>query len=61
MTLWLKRSRADRKLVVTTTRGTGKFRIKAPRRPGRYYVTVGSPAEPLCGTDRSRSVRIRRR
>lgn len=61
VTLWLKRSRADRKLVVTTTRGTGKFRIKAPRRPGRYYVTVGSPAEPLCGTDRSRSVRIKRR
>lgn len=61
VTIWRKRSGADRKLVVVTTRGTGAFRTRAPRAPGRYYATVGSAAEPLCGTDRSRVVRVRRR
>lgn len=61
VTIWRKRSGADRKLVVVTTRGSGAFRTRAPRAAGRYYATVGSAAEPLCGTDRSRVVRIRRR
>ena len=61
VTIWRKRSGADRKLVVVTTRGSGAFRTRAPRAPGRYYATVGSAAEPLCGTDRSRVVRVRRR
>ena len=61
VTIWRARSGADRKLVVVTTRRTGSFRTKAPRKRGRYYATVGSAAEPLCGHDRSRAVRIRRR
>jgi hypothetical protein len=61
VTLWKQRSGADRQLVVMTTSKSGKYRTKAPRKPGRYYATVGSPAEPLCGTHRSRSVRIKRR
>ena len=61
VTLWRKRSGADRKLKVVTTRSTGKFRTKAPVRAGRYYVTVGSAAEPLCGTGTSRVVRTKRR
>lgn len=61
VTIWLKRSGADRKLVVVTTRSTGAYRTRAPRRPGRYYATVGSAAEPLCASDRSGTVRIRRR
>lgn len=61
VTLWRQRRGADRKLVVVTTREGGTFRTRAPRRPGRYYVTVGSAAEPLCAADRSRAVRVRRR
>ena len=61
VTIWRKRSGADRKLVVVTSRGSGAFRTRAPRAAGRYYATVGSAAEPLCGTDRSRVVRVRRR
>ena len=61
VTIWRQRKGADRKLVVVTTSSAGEFRTKAPRRPGRYYATVGSAAEPLCGTDRSPMIRIRRR
>lgn len=61
VTLWRKRRGADRKLVVLTTREGGTFRTKAPRRAGRYYVTVGSAEEPLCAADRSRAVRVKRR
>ena len=61
VSIWRTRPGADRKLVVLTTRRTGSFRTQAPRKPGRYYATVGSAAEPLCGHDRSRAVRVRRR
>nr|WP_308645203.1 hypothetical protein [Nocardioides cavernae] len=61
VTLWQQRAKADLRLVVTTTRRNGTFRTSAPRRAGRYYVTVGSAAEPLCGADRSRTVRVKRR
>ena len=61
VTIWRKKSGDDRKLVVVTTRPTGKFRTKAPRRAGRYYATVGSPTQPLCGGATSRVVRIKRR
>lgn len=60
VTIWRKRSGADRKLVVVTTRTNGSFRTRAPRTPGRYYATVGSASEPLCATDRSRPVKVRR-
>ena len=60
VTLWRKRSGADRKLKVVTTRPTGTFRTQAPVRAGRYYVSVGSAAEPLCGAGTSRVVRVRR-
>jgi hypothetical protein len=61
VTIWRTRSGDDRKLVVVTTRATGKFRTKAPRKAGRYYATVGSPTQPLCGDASSRVVRIKRR
>jgi hypothetical protein len=61
VTIWRKKSGEDRKLVVVTTRPTAKFRTRAPRRAGRYYATVGSPAQPLCGNATSRVVRIRKR
>ena len=61
VTIWRKRKGEDRKLVVVTTRSTGKFRTKAPRKPGRFYATVGSPDQPLCGNATSRVVRIKRR
>lgn len=61
VSIWRKRSGADRKLVVVTTRTSGTFRTRAPRKPGRYYATVGSAAEPVCGWAQSRTVRIRRR
>ena len=61
VTIWRKRSGADRKLVVVTTRPTGTYRTKAPRRAGRYYASVGSPAQPLCGDATSRVVRVTRR
>ena len=60
VSIWKKRSGADRKLVVVTTRDSGTFRTTAPRKPGRYYATVGSASEPLCGEARSRTVRVRR-
>jgi hypothetical protein len=61
VTIWRQRKGNDHKILVLTTKGSGAFATKAPRRPGRYYATVGSTAEPLCGTDRSPAVRIRRR
>ncbi len=61
VTLWRKRSGADRKLVVVTTRTSGTYRTKAPRRAGRYYATVTSADQPLCSDGTSRVVRIRRR
>lgn len=61
VTIWRKRSGADRKLVVVTTRATGTFRTKAPRKAGRYYATVGSPDQPLCSSATSRTVRVKRR
>ncbi len=61
VTLWHQRRGADRKLLVVTTREGGTFGTRAPRRAGRYYVTVGSADEPLCAADRSRAVRVRRR
>lgn len=59
VTLWLKRPGQDRRLVVVTTRSSGAFKTKAPRKPGRYYVTVQSPDQPLCASARSGVVRIR--
>jgi Thrombospondin type 3 repeat len=61
VTVWRRKSGEDRKLVVVTTRPTGKFRTKAPRRAGRYYATVGTAAQPLCGNATSRVVRVRKR
>ena len=61
VTIWRNKSGEDRKLVVVTTRPSAKFRTRAPRRAGRYYATVGTPAQPLCGNATSRVVRIRKR
>jgi subtilisin-like proprotein convertase family protein len=61
----LKRSEPgrDQKLVVVTTRSDGRFRTRAPRTSGRYYVVVHARyalgvAE--CGGSKSAKVRIRR-
>ena len=61
VTLWLKRSGTDRKLVVVTTAASGAFRTKAPRAAGRYYATVSSADHELCASGSSPVVRIRRR
>lgn len=61
----LKRAKPgrDQKLVVVTTRSSGRFRTRAPRATGRYYVVVRAryaPGVAECGGSRSASVRIRR-
>lgn len=60
VTVWRQRKGADRRLVVLTSRASGAFRTARPARAGRYYVTVASPAQPLCGPARSRAIRITR-
>ncbi|PKH38051.1 hypothetical protein CXG46_19195 [Nocardioides alpinus] len=53
----------DQKLVVVTTRSQGRFRTRAPRAAGRYYVVVRRQyvaATAECGSTRSRTIRIRR-
>lgn len=57
--VWRVRPGADRPVRVLRSRDDAGFRTRV-RRAGRYYVTVGSPAEPLCAHDRSTSVRFRR-
>lgn len=64
VTLWRKRKGKDAMIVVARSDSAGKVVIKAPRRPGRYYVTVASSyaaglAE--CGTAKSPAQRVRRR
>lgn len=61
----LKRARPgrDQKLVVLTTRSEGRFRTRAPRVRGRYYVLVrqqyaAGVAE--CAGSRSGKIRVRR-
>lgn len=54
----------DVKLVVVTTNASGKARPKAPRRPGRYYVTVArsyAAGEAECASARSTRQRLTRR
>lgn len=54
----------DLKLVVVTTNARGKARPKAPRRPGRYYVTVArsyAAGEAECASARSTRQRLTRR
>lgn len=58
VTVWRLRLGADRRLVVLSSRSSGAFRTARPTRAGRYYVTVTSPGQPLCGPARSRAVRI---
>lgn len=50
-------------LVVARTSASGKVTFKAPRRPGRYYVSVTSsyvPGQAECGAAKSASVKVRR-
>jgi hypothetical protein len=61
VTLWRQRKGADRRLVTLTSRASGAFSTRRPARPGRYYVTVASPDQPLCGSARSRAIRVKRR
>lgn len=61
VTLWRTKKRADQRLVVLTSRASGAFSTRRPARPGRYYVTVASPDQPLCGSARSRAIRVGRR
>ena len=53
----------DQKLVVVTTRSSGRFRTRVPKRKGRYYVVVRqryAVGVAECGGSRSAKVRIRR-
>jgi hypothetical protein len=61
VTLWRKQKGADQRLVMLTSRASGAFSTKRPARPGRYYVTVASPDQPLCGSARSRAIRVKGR
>jgi hypothetical protein len=52
----------DQKLVVVTTRSSGRFRTRPPKSPGRYYVVVRpryAVGVAECGGSRSAKVRIR--
>lgn len=60
VTLWRVTKGADRRLVVVSSRSSGKFRTSRPSRPGRYYVTVASPEQPLCGSATSPTVTLKR-
>jgi hypothetical protein len=60
VTLWRQRKGADRRLVVVSSRASGRFSTSRPARPGRYYVTVASPEQPLCGSATSPTVKVRR-
>ena len=61
VTLWRTARKADRKLVVLTTRHSGAFATKRPARAGSYYLTVPSPEQPLCAPARSRAITVKRR
>lgn len=63
VTIWRQRKGSDRKLVLLRTGADGRFRVRAPREPGRYYATVApnylaNLAE--CAAGRSKAARIRR-
>jgi len=60
VTLWRQKQGADRRLVVLSSRASGRFSTTRPARPGRYYVTVASPEQPLCGPATSPTVKVRR-
>lgn len=60
VTLWRVTKGVDRRLVVVSSRSSGKFRTSRPSRPGRYYVTVASPEQPLCGPATSPTVTLKR-
>ena len=62
VTLMRKLKGADRRLTGFTTNSTGHYRIKAPRKAGRYYVKARAsyaPGAAECGADSSPTVRIR--
>lgn len=64
VTLRRARPGRDQKLVVVRTRQDGRFRTRAPRIGGRYYVRVAShyaTGVAECGPSTSRKVRVRRR
>ena len=59
VTLWFKAKRADRKLVVVTAKSSGVYTTTLPKKAGRYYVTVESPEQPLCGSAVSPVVKVK--
>jgi hypothetical protein len=61
VTLWRQKKGADQRLVMLTSRTSGAFSTTRPAWPGRYYVTVSSPDQPLCGSARSRAIRVKPR
>lgn len=59
VTLWRQKPGADTRLVVLTTRASGSFSTRLPAKSGRYWVSVASPDQPLCGDARSATVKVR--
>lgn len=59
VTVWQKKKGADRPVVVLASKQNGAFAAKRPTKAGAYYVTVASPEQPLCGSARSRAIRIK--
>ncbi|WP_243395220.1 thrombospondin type 3 repeat-containing protein [Nocardioides currus] len=64
VTVWRKKKGRDARIVLASTDTRGKASTRAPRRAGRYYVTVASSyaaGQAECGAARSRVVKVRRR
>jgi hypothetical protein len=64
VTLRRKKPGRDTKLLVSTTSSQGRYRLKAPRDGGRYYVTVAksyATGRAECGTARSKVAKVPRR
>ena len=63
LALMRKKAGRDQKLLVVRARASGRFRTRAPRLAGRYYVVLKEryvPGSAECGGSRSKAVRIRR-
>ena len=60
VTVWRRKSGADQRLVVLSSRYSGVFATRRPAHAGTYYVTVTSPEQPLCASATSRAIRIKR-
>ncbi|MCK9825384.1 thrombospondin type 3 repeat-containing protein [Nocardioides cavernae] len=60
--LWRVKRGKDTRLLVAETDASGRYRAKAPRRAGRYYLRIASSyaaGQAECGAARSNTERVR--